>query len=237
MARTFDGSNSNYLVALGLKYDLPTNCSICLRLKTSSAAWMAAIGTRGSGTTGGWAVGRPADSVLRISVWGPDAFHQSNSGSLPADGNYHSCIVTKVGSDYLTYVDDGVTASGSPNALTYTAIAGTPTGLGVGTLMDNTSSNATTDGAIYDVALYSRALSEADRVAYMGGAIPSGADHAWPLDNAAAGNETASAGAVDLTEVGTVGYEATGGGGGSAIGAGLSSSPLLSGRLLRGLVR
>jgi hypothetical protein len=59
--------------------------------------------------------------------------------------------------------------------------------------------------------------AEGDRASYIGGAAPSaltaaGTDHYWSMDNAAATGETDDFGSADLTEVGTVGYENTGGG-------------------------
>ena len=223
MARTFDGSASNHLLASGLAYAIPTNATIVFRAKTSSSAELILLGRRTAASVG-FAIGRqPAGSSVWLVLFGAGGTLNSDSSAWPADGAYHSVIITKSDTSWTFYVDS-TTAKGTA---TGAIDNGSGTNLAIGGWVDGFDGNAIKnpfDGAAYDVALFPSVLDSTDRAAFLGGTAPSalsaaGTDHYWPLNNAAAGDESDSFGSATLTEVGTVGYEATGGGGGSSSGA------------------
>lgn len=244
MARTFNGSASNYLHAVGLKYDFPTNASVVFRAKTSVDGGMIVMGRRNLIAGAGFAISRDPDfNALVFSAYGDgDKFKFASFDKWPADGNYHSFILTNTGTSWTLYIDVATaiaTETASP--------AATPDpDLFIGALNDLASGGAVApfNGSIDDVAFFSVALDSTDRAAFLGGAAPStlgaaaSGQHYWTMDNAAATGETDDFGSADLTEVGTVGYEDTGGGGsGSVVGSGLLQSLLTQSRLRRGLVR
>jgi hypothetical protein len=137
----------------------------------------------------------------------------SDTNTAPADGNWHSVVITKSGTTVTFYVD-GTSSDGGGTA-TYSS-GGSSRDLYVGQYNDNSSpSSAALDGSLADVALFNGVLNSTDIGNFMAGAAAdtltsAGAtlDHYWKLDNAAAGNESATTGGVTLTEVGTMGYEA-----------------------------
>jgi hypothetical protein len=214
MARTFNESAANHLLASGLAYAMPTNATIVWRCKTSGHTTDSfVIGRRDSGGSG-WAIYRTnSGSTITWLSFGI-ATYTADVSAWPADGSYHNFIITKTGTSLAFYVD-GVakgTASISLNN-------GSGTNLGVGVWIDGSDANnakGAWNGGIYDVALFPSVLDSTDRSSYNSGTTPNSlvatADHVWLLNNAAAGDESDSVGSQTLTEVGTVGYEATGGG-------------------------
>lgn len=234
MARIFNGNVANFFRAVGLVYNLPTNCTIVWRAKTSSdSALQCVLGRRPSDVGGGFRVCRNQSDDSVLVTYFSVADIASNSNVWPADGSQHNFIFTKSGTTVTFYVDDGATAAGSGTA-TYSN--GSADGdLIVGGWGDYPASILDVrdpfNGSLWDVAIFPSVLDGTDRAAFMAGTAPSGlsaagSDHFWPLDNAAEGNEDDDFGSADLTENGTVGYEATGGGGPTPIEAGPGSYTL-----------
>lgn len=217
MARVFDGGQ-NFFQAAGFPYDLPTNASVVWVAKTSSDTTdMAVMGRRNFAANGGFSIKRgAANNTIDATAFGV-ADMSSSSNVWPADGSYHRFIVTKAGGSWTFYVDSTTavgTASATPNATS-------DTDLYIGAFRDGGGSTGITpfNGSLAHVAIFASVLDSTDRASFLGGAAPNALvatpAHYWPLDNASAGDETASVGGQTLTEVGTVGYEAFGGGGSS----------------------
>ena len=208
MARVFNGSASNYFAATGLKYNLPTNCSIVWRAKTSSDTTQVVMGARNTASSGGFFVARSdAFDSCYLSLVGDNEYFKTTA-AWPADGSYHSFIITKSGTSLTLYVDS-TTAVATATSGAYNSQ--TESDLYVGAWNAPGAANAF-NGSLYDVAIFPSVLGSTDRSNFLGGTAPSGltaagTDHYWPLDNAAAGNESDSFGAATLTEVGVVGYE------------------------------
>lgn len=218
MARIFNGNVANFFRATGLPYNLPTNCTIVWRAKVSSdAANASVLGRRGSDAGSGFVVRRlNGTDAIGITTFG-NADISSNSNAWPADGAAHAFILTKSSNTYTFYADDGAVAKGSGSG-------GYTTGSNDGDLLVGAWGDYPVgvldvrdpfNGSLWDVAVFPAVLTESQRVAYMGGTLPGSlgvsATHIWLMDNAAAGNESDTAGSATLTENGTVGYEATGG--------------------------
>lgn len=207
MARTFNGSSSNYLEASGLLYNPGTNCTWVFRAKTSANS--ADMGILGRRLTNGWMIRRNAANNSLQLVTFTSSTIESSVNSWPADGAYHNFIITKSGTSFTIYIDGTSVGTGTA----------TITSEGTGNLFVGAWNNVgfgaadPFNGSIYDVAIFPDVLGSTDRASFNGGAAPSaltaaGTDHYWTLNNAAATGETDDFGSADLTEVGTVGYEA-----------------------------
>lgn len=223
MARTLDGNIANYF-STTLKYDLPTNCTICWAAKTSdSSSSMAVMGRRdsafGAGAGAGFHVARPGSDIVRSSFF--NGFNSdSASATWPADGAWHYFVITKSGTSLTFYRD--TTASRGTATATYTNEASYNLMIGA---FHNTGVPAwNMNGSLAEIALFSRVLDATDIGLYMGGTAPTSydtsLDHYWKMDETS-GNCAATVGGVTLTLVGASGTEThpTGIGGGSTIGA------------------
>ena len=229
MARQFDGSTSNYLSST-LALNLPSDWTILLRLKNvvSTGDHQLFIGRRG-GDTSGWAVGRQTSG--EFTFWGFGGVTGSAGTVALGSSVFDAYAITRASSGTGTFYKNSTTALGTASI---TPGSSSGTGLNLGNMNNSGSPSYPANCEQAEVAIFSRVLNSTELGQWFSGDSPSlydtGLIHYWKLD-AASGDETATVGGSNLTQVGTVAsttHPAMNYGGSGTDGTGTGSPTALS---------
>ena len=204
MARAFSANNTDYLSG-GPVYTPSATCSILWRSKTGSTDEQIVFGRRGA-TGAGFLVGQNGSSSsysLRLLYFGIADYVSSNNACVH-DNAWHAYAIIISGGT-ATFYRDG-TAFGSTGI---GACVADSQGVGLGLWVDNKDPKlGGLNGALAEVAFFSRALDATDRGRWFDGDSPAlyntNLDHYWKLDETS-GGASATTGGYNLTQVGTVG--------------------------------
>jgi hypothetical protein len=208
MARTNDGTAGNHFGTVATKYSLPTNATFLWRCKLSSNVSFPIMGQRSNANYGFNISRSSATQSLRFTTFNFTDMDFTSS-AWPSDGLWHSFMVTKSGVNYSFYVDNSTQGTAVAGGFTVPE-ADIPLGVSA-YYYENTGTWDSIMGSIAEVAVFNRILTLAEQKLWWQGQSPlfykSGLINYWKFDEKHS-DVMDCAGALNLTQTGTMGYEA-----------------------------